>query len=307
MKKKYIIIISAVIALAIIAALFFILGGSDEHMGNKVSTTLYYINSTETSIHQKTSSLNYTGADDLVYKITDELKKSTYNKTVPEGTRINSIERYDDNSMLIDLSRDFLTDNIDYNTLRTYAYIKSINAAGSVIDVSSVKVSVNGSDIIKANGEIIDFLHADAVNLSSDMADISDDVVALYHLTKSGKLKKETYSVAVSGKLSTERFILDRLAVNPANPELKSAYSNSDDITSVQTKDGICFVNLKKSFVSANTGKNKERAVIYSMVNSLTELDDVDSVIFLIDGKREDMFGNVDISKALYADYSLVE
>lgn len=305
MKKKYIII--AVLCVIIAAALFLIFGNRNNTTENTVSTTLYFINSDETSISSQTSSLQYINKDDLVYKITDELKKPSYNQTMPERTRVNSIERYDDNTMLIDLSRDFLTDNIDYNTLRTYAYIKSICAAGSVVDVSGVKVTVNGSEIMKANGETIDYLYAGDVNLSSDMADISDNVVALYHLTKDGNLKRETYSVAVSGKLSTERFILDRLAVNPENPELKSAYSNSEDIVSVQTKSGKCFVNVKKSFVSANSGKNKEQAVIYSMVNSLTELDDVDSVIILVDGKREDMFGNVDISKELTADYRMVE
>ena len=43
------------------------------------------------------------------------------------------------------------------------------------------------------------------------------------------------------------------------------------------------------------------------MVNSLTELDDVDGVVFLIEGERCDKFGTVDIANVLKADNSIVE
>lgn len=306
-KKQIIIIAAAVLLIALISAIIIGIVGGGDNQGNEVSTTLYFVNREKTSIEQSNRTVYYRDKDDMVYKIAEELKKSSSNKMLAADVSVKSIKRNDDNTMKIDVSSGFLTGDKNYDILRTYAFIKSMCAAGSVIDAGGVKLTVEGRNIIGADGEVIDYLYAGDVNLSSDMADISDDVIALYHLTRNNMLHRETYSVAVSGKMSTERFILERLAINPENEYLKSAYVNNDGIINAQTVDGICFVNLKNSFVRANTDGKKDKTVIYSMVNSLTELDDVDGVVFLIDGKRCENFGTVDIANVLKADNSIVE
>ena len=310
MKKKHIIMIIAAALLLIIGLIFFVISGStggNKKQGNEISTTIYFVNKDKTSIEQINATVYYKDKNDMVNKIADELKKKSACKMLSSDTEIKSIKRNNDNTMTIDVSKEFLKGEQNFDTLRAYAFIKSICAAGSVIDVSGVKLTVEGKGIRSADGKEIGYLYAGDVNLSSDMAEISDDVIALYHMTKNNGLKRETYSVAVSGKMSTERFILERLAAQPENDYLKSAYVNNDGIISVETVDNICFVNLKKSFVNDNTDGKKDNIVVYSMVNSLTELDDVDGVVILVDGKRKEKFGTVDIANVLKPDYSIVE
>ncbi len=307
MKKRYLVIIVSVIVILAIAATAFFINRHDKKTGNIAATVLYFINDSRTSINQADANVYYSDADNLVHQITAELSLAKYNHTVPFGTQVNYLSRNDDGTMHIDLSHNFLTSDVDYNTLRTYAYIKSICSAGNIIDATGVKVTVDDNEIISPNGEYIDYLYAGSVNLSSDMADLSDDVVALYHLTGSGKLKRQTYTAAVSGMLSTEEFILSRLGTDPGTEGLKKSYTNAADIIGVTTSDGICYVNLKESFVSANSGANKEKAVIFSMVNSLVALDDVEGVVILVDGKYTDKFGSVDISGILTENYGIVE
>ena len=308
MKKRIIIIsASAGLVLVMLSIVFGVIFGRREKREHGVLTTLYFLNEDRSSIEEAERVMSYATPDDLTKQIIEELKRADANRTINEKTKVNSIIRNADNTMIIDLSRDYITDNIDGNTLATYALIKSVCAAGSVIDVSGVKVTVDGSNILAGDGEAIDYLYAGDVNLHSDMAEISDSVIALYHLADENKLKRETYSVAVSGKLSTERFILERLAMKPDNEAYESAYINNDGFIGVETRGGICFVNLKNSFLQDNTGDDeKEQAVIYSMVNSLTELSDVDGVMFLIDGKRVRNFGSVDISGILTANTGIV-
>lgn len=309
MKKKIVIIASAAAAL-IVCLIILLLAASnnkdDELKG--VFTTLYFLNEDQSSIEEANRTISYSTRDDLTRKIIDELKKKEANKTIAENVTVKSITRNNDNTMLINLTGDFLTEDVDCNTLRTYALVKSVCAAGSVVDVSGVKVTVNGSSILAGDGEPIEYLYAGDVNLHSDMADITDSVIALYHLTTNNTLKRETYSVAVSGKLSTERFILERLAMQPEDGRFKSSYVNNEGIIDVETRSKLCFINLKDTFVTDNTGNDiKEKLAVYSMVNSLTELNDVEGVVFLINGKRADKFGSVDISGVLTADKSIVE
>jgi len=306
-KKKIILISAGAVALLAVIAIIIGIAGTNKNTGNEVSTTLYFVNKEKTSIDQSNRTVFYKDKNDMVYKITDELKKRSANKMIANGTSVKSIRRNEDNTMRIDLTGEFLTGDKNYDILRTYAYIKSICAAGSIIDVGGVKLTVEGKSILGSDGEVIEYLYAGDVNLSSDMEEISDDVIALYHMTQNNMLQKETYSVAVSGKMSTERFILERLAEEPENKSFKSAYVNNDGIISVETVDGICFVNLKKSFVKDNTNGQNDKPVVYSIVNSLTELNDVEGVVFLIDGEKRQNFGTVDIANVLKADYSIVE
>ena len=60
--------------------------------------------------------------------------------------------------------------------------------------------------------------------------------------------------------------------------------------------EDICFVNLKSDFTEKNSGNAaKEKLAVYSIVDSLTELKNIKRVQFLMDGKRVDKFGELDI------------
>ena len=45
---------------------------------------------------------------------------------------------------------------------------------------------------------------------------------------------------------------------------------------------------------------------VFSIVDSLTELDTIDRVQFLMDGKKVDMFGNVNIGSMFGRDESII-
>lgn len=302
MKKKYIIYICVPVILILLSAVFFsVRSFRKRHVNeNAVYTTLYYVNEDKTTIEQRGCTLYYKDKNDIVYKIADELKGQRSFKTISGSTEIRSIERLEGNTMRIDL-------NEKPDTVAAFAFIKSVCAAGSVVDVSGVQVTVDGEPMTAEDGEPIGCLNAGQINLSSDITDISTDAVALYHLTESGKLRREMYSIAASGKLNTERLILEKLASQPENGELRGTYKNDDTVISAETSGRICFVNLKSKFEKDNSGGGKENIAIYSIVNSLTELPDVDGVVFLIDGKRCDKFGSIDISNVMKPDYNIVE
>lgn len=58
--------------------------------------------------------------------------------------------------------------------------------------------------------------------------------------------------------------------------------------TPVSIRSGIAVVDMSKEFKSKHaSGKDAEKMTIYSIVNSLTELKDIQKVRFTIDGKKQ--------------------
>ena len=51
---------------------------------------------------------------------------------------------------------------------------------------------------------------------------------------------------------------------------------------------------------------HKEKMTIYSIVDSLTELDNIQRVQFLMDGKKVDNFGNINIGSMFGRDGSII-
>ena len=76
------------------------------------------------------------------------------------------------------------------------------------------------------------------------------------------------------------------------NPETK--------IINILTKDGICYVNLDSSFLTVVNNVSTEVAV-YSIVNSLVELDNINKVQILVNGEVPPTFSNSTFER--YLDY----
>ena len=76
---------------------------------------------------------------------------------------------------------------------------------------------------------------------------------------------------------------------------------------SVETKEGVCFVNLSKEFITKHPGgTSAEIMTVYSIVNSLTELINVNKVQFLIDGEIKELFNHIVINEPLERDVSYI-
>ncbi|MBR1443360.1 MAG: GerMN domain-containing protein, partial [Firmicutes bacterium] len=69
-------------------------------------------------------------------------------------------------------------------------------------------------------------------------------------------------------------------------------------------EEGICYVDLSSEFISKQAGShNTDEMTIYSIVDSLTELENVKKVQFLIEGEKvNDLNGRVDLSKPFERD-----
>ncbi len=87
----------------------------------------------------------------------------------------------------------------------------------------------------------------------------------------------------------------------PKEKNLTSIIPNNSSLISVKVKDGTAVVNLDKKIKNGfSGGSTGEEFLIGSVVNTLTEFNEVKSVKFLIDGQEvETLSGHMDLSEPI--------
>lgn len=118
----------------------------------------------------------------------------------------------------------------------------------------------------------------------------------------------EQRQVQVQKGDSLEAAIFRELQKGPKNSDMGSIIPEGSKLLSVSTKDGLCTLNLSAEFVENNPGGTAfEGLLIYSVVNSLTELEQVKKVQFLIDGKKREVYTHVTFSDPFERNESFIQ
>lgn len=133
--------------------------------------------------------------------------------------------------------------------------------------------------------------------------------MVLYFASKDKKkLVKEQRTIRITDKQPVERYIINELIKGPENKDYGAVLTSDTTLVSAETTDGTCFVNFKSNLVDKNSGgADKENLAVYAIVNSLTELEGVQNVQFLIDGKKTDNFGSISIRDFIYRNEEMIE
>ncbi len=99
------------------------------------------------------------------------------------------------------------------------------------------------------------------------------------------------------GEKPIEEVILEELKKKPEGEKLTTVLEKIK-VLSVETAENIAYVNL--SGENLNGGSMEESLILQQIVFSLTELEEVEGVQFLVDGsKRETLMGHIFIEEPL--------
>ena len=132
--------------------------------------------------------------------------------------------------------------------------------------------------------------------------------VTVYFPTSDGAgLKGTTRTITVTEKTSSA--IITSIFKEFANPPsgLVAALPDKTELLDVKIKDGVATINLSQSFRdNFEGGATGEQMVLYSIVNTLTTLEDVNSVEFLLEGElKAAILGGLDTSTPVTPNESL--
>ncbi|AUG58752.1 GerMN domain-containing protein [Acetivibrio saccincola] len=168
----------------------------------------------------------------------------------------------------------------------------------------------------RGNPEDEDLSPASSISLSEEEArQISDKVpINLYFANEDyTKLKLEIRYITISeAKKSVNHLaeiIVNELIKGPKVKELRSAIPPETKLNSKIEIDGdVAIVDFNSEFRDKHPeDKAKEKMTIYSIVNSLTELKEIDKVQFLIEGEKVKEFkGNFRFNNAFPRTTSII-
>ncbi len=104
-------------------------------------------------------------------------------------------------------------------------------------------------------------------------------------------LVSEYHSLSLNEESSLERYVMEELLRGPNDATLRSAIPEGTELLSCRTENGICTVDLSEEFLLAKpTTALGERLAVYSIVNSLGALANVESVQLLCEGQSIDRY-----------------
>ncbi len=173
-----------------------------------------------------------------------------------------------------------------YEKQESYNYISSYNYY--------FRTSTDGAYIIKqkkvfGENEIIEYIPEEEI----DVVGLRQTVVSLYFNQKdTNTLVPEARRVDVK-ELTKDPYtsLLKLLIEGPKNEGLEKVIPDGTKINKIEVKNGIVNIDLSKEFIENHKGgAEAESRTVYSIVNTLTELNEVEAVKISIDGNIEASF-----------------
>ena len=292
-----------IMALFLIAAtvLFSIAKRDGEFDAKEVS--LYFLNRDSSAFAVVTKEFQAETDDELYAKVADAMIKGTsgkkYTNVIGKDVKVNSIVN-DAGTLTVDFSREYAGTEL----LNTYAVIKTF---ARLPNVKQVKITVNGQEIKKSDGTPLGLVKNDEINTESD-DDCATGLRLYFANAKKDALVMEYRQINITDTQPIEQYIVTELIKGPKYKNSEKLLSQETGVLSVETTDGICYVNFKQDFIDKNiSSADLSRLIIYSIVNSLTERDHIKSVQFLVDGKKTEKFGDFNISELFVRNEELME
>jgi len=164
-------------------------------------------------------------------------------------------------------------------------------------DVKLVMITVEGNQLTDKKGNVISWMNADQF-IDNDGNEINTYDLAkikLYFAGESGTNLIAAYREKhYSTNTPMERFVVEELIAGPSG-QVEGLYPSinpNTKIVNVMTKDGICYVNLDENFLTVVNNVSTDVSV-YSIVNSLVELSNINKVQILINGEVPSSFSSV--------------
>lgn len=100
---------------------------------------------------------------------------------------------------------------------------------------------------------------------------------------------------------------VNELLKGPNSANLYALIPEGTKLLKAEIKNNIAYVDFSTDILEGVAGGSTlQRFIIYTIVNTLTEIDEVDAVQILIDGKNVKTFGDFDISTPLYRDINMI-
>ena len=267
-----------------------ILGCSNDNDETEQNTVqVYYLNREETAIIPVDYALMAEDREDAVAELVEQMRaepeENELKSTIFASIEIYSI-RMSDDKLIIDFAKTYKDMQPTTEILVRAAIVRTVT---QIEGVKTVEFEIEGESMIDHAGIVVGAMNKDQFidNAGTEINAYQEVTLQLYFANADGTaLVPVTRKVEYNTNISLEKLVMEQLIKGPevtgGNPTINPATK----IINVTVNDGTCYVNLDQTFLTQVYTVNSE-VTIYSIVNSLVELDDVNKVQILVNGQSE--------------------
>lgn len=285
--------------------------GKEQAAEKKAEYHMYYLSLSESKLETK----DYVPKErtteamvrEIVKKLEEKPKSEEYSRLLPDKVKILSYF-YEGQTVILNFDEEYQKMK---NTREILARAGIVKTFTQIPGVTYVEFWQDGEPMRDLEGSVIAPMDKDTFveNKGENINSYVSSNLNLYFANADGdRLVKETVWVHYSSNVPLERKIVERLLKGPSpdNPDLKPTLSPNTKILGVSIVEGICYVNLDKSFLEESMDV-QEKLPIYSIVNSLTDACKILGVQISVAGETKVTFReSMKLDKMYQADYSLV-
>lgn len=293
MNRKRNIIRSAILALTLLMSLM-MAGCMQKTEENTESQYIYCLNIDETKVVPKEYQPVASGTEELLKEYIEALqtapKETELKNAITEDVPLLDYE-YTEGLLRLDFGEEYLSMEKFYEILRRAAIVRTLM---QVDKVEGVIFTVNGVPVTDSKLQPIGVMTADMFvdNNGSEINSYEKAELHLYFANEVGDgLKTSTETVMYSSNISLDKLVVEHIIEGPDSENCYPVAGKNIKILGVTTKDGTCYLNFSQEFLTKEYSVSDE-VVIYSFVNSLTELPNINKVQFMIDSETSITFGD---------------
>lgn len=263
----------------------------------KYQYQIYYVNKAGTKVLSTEYGTDTEKEDvqNLLPELMQQLKGITGKpECVPPLAGEYSVTNYEllGGQLNIDFDEKYLGQETVAEVLNRAAIVRTLT---QIEGINTVTFSVLGAPLTDAQGMPIGIMMAESFidNTGTEFSTYEKATLRLYFANETGDaLKEVTRTVILNDNVSMEKTVMDELIKGPDMELADKSWPTINPQTQIQTvmvKDGVCYVDLDKAFLT-QTGNVTGEVAVYSVVNSMAELSNVNKVQFSIEGETDVVF-----------------
>ena len=233
-------------------------------------------------------------AEDILDKLLAGPDDTALISPFPSGTKLNSV-KVSARHAQVDMSEQYgRLSGIDL-TIADYCITLSLT---QLSNIGSVAVTVNGEPIPYRDTQR--FMSRDVLLSTMDDVVRTLTVKLYFEESSTGRLVPEDRTIELyEGETQADK-VMSELLAGPENEAYISAIPEDVTVLYTQVDDGTCYVNLSQEFErDIPKTSHEQNNVVYSIVNSLCSVNEINDVQILVNGAVVNFYGNVDISRPL--------
>ena len=161
-------------------------------------------------------------------------------------------------------------------------------------DVNGVEFYVGEEAAKDASGDAFGIMNEDSfvTNPGSEINSVKTTSLTLFFANEKGnELVKEEQEVRYLSSRSLERLVVEQVISGPEEEGHKATVPAETEVINVAVSNGICYVNLGSGFNRLMSDVSPQ-LTIYSLVDSLCQLDEVNYVQISVDGETNLLYAN---------------